>query len=474
MSGAAPLVRIRHVLRSLRAWGRRLIAFGCLLVAVFALVGLVQHQYVHSRFLGNVDAELVGWASEIASEITTKDGWNLADYRRRASVFAPRWWVIAKDGLIVDVTGLTPALFKHVRFVDEPQIGVPATVVTSIGEPWRLLSKRIDHGIVMVGIASPEDIPAADTKLTRELAKFGTTIAEAAAIRERQTDQEVDYAVINTNGALINGSGGVPLVTDLNELPVSGTGQWATTINENDRSYRLLSLPIRWPGSAEAVASIVVPKDITGELQALADQDRFNFMLAGGSLGLVVLSILAFVLREFWRDFEAPTVAEALRVGESKTVEFKSTYHWDVELAAHNDQLRYEVLKAIVAFLNTDGGTIYIGVEEDNAGKGTVRGIAEDVQIERGNIDRLRRNLFDLITDKIGKHVAPYITDRIETIEGALCWVVTVKQSPVEAFIRWKDPSERKERPHFFVRRGPSTTELENGDLSRYVRKRFA
>jgi hypothetical protein len=463
-----------QVLRSLRPWRVRLLAFGCVLVLLFALVGLLQRLYLHSNFLRNTDGELAELASEVAVEVPYKDRWDLAelaDFRQRASVFAARWWIIADDGLLIDVTGLKPNIFKHVQLVGEMKPGFPSTVTSSIHESWRTLEKTLDGGVVVVGILSPKDVGRADALLATEINKFGTTVAEAKAVRSRQTNEDVEYAVIDAGGLLVNASGGIPLMVNLNDLPVTLKHKSATTITDGSRSYRVLAVPI--VSSENPPGAIVVPKDITADLQALEDQDRFNLVVVGGCFGLLVLVAIGFVLPELLRSLKSPSVEEAIRIGESKTVEFKSTYRWDTKLGANNDQLRYEVLKAIVGFLNTDGGTLYIGIEEDSAGKGRVRGIAEDLQTERGNTDQLRRNLFDLITERIGKHVAPYVTDRLDTVDGSLCWVISVKRSPIEAFIRWKDPNERKERPRFFVRRGPSTTELEDGDLSRYIKQRF-
>src|SRR5262249_25049618 len=161
------------------------------------------------------------------------------------------------------------------------------------------------------------NLDQADAKLAATIEKFGTTINDAMAVRERQTDQEVDYAVVVADGALVNASGGVPLIVNVSSLPVALDNQSATTIKEGDRSYRVLSLPIRGIGN-QAVAAVVVPKDISGELQALADQDRFNTALVLGSLALLLVG-LSFAVRDLWRHRDTPTVEEALKVGESKT-----------------------------------------------------------------------------------------------------------------------------------------------------------
>jgi Putative DNA-binding domain len=461
------LLRARHVLRSLRAWRRRLLTIGFLVVALFAGVGLVQHEYVHTSFLRSVDRELAGWASEVNTEVAYKDRWDLADYRERASVFAPRWWIIARNGLVVDITGLAPNIFKHVQLVGEAKLGSPTTVVTSIGEPWRIPGKNIDGGVAVVGIASPKDLTKADAKLDEALDKFGTSLAEAAAVRERQTDQEVDFAVITAGGSLVNASGGVPFMTDVSDMPVALDTESATTIKDGDRSYRLLSLPIRGT-NGQTVGAILVPKDITGELQALADQDRFNIVLVIGSLAFLVLVAFGFAARELWRRRETPTVEEALKVGESKTVEFKSTYQWDPDKGVALPDKRLVILKAITGFLNADGGTLYIGVGEDRSTKRPyVCGLEKDLDIVSGNLDKLRRDLVQLIGSRVGSEFAPCIADSVETVGNNVCWIVSVQRGPKPAWVHWLELTK------FYVREGPRTADLNNESTYNYIKNRW-
>ena len=131
------------------------------------------------------------------------------------------------------------------------------------------------------------------------------------------------------------------------------------------------------------------------------------------------------------------------------------------------DEHRFAVLRAVTGFLNADGGTLYIGVEEVKSGPTTIRGIEEDLRLVDGNIDKLRLSLTDQIADRIGDQFSPFITDRIEQVDGKCCWIVAVDPSPQPAFVRWK------ERKFFFVREGPSTRELDNERTWRYIKNRW-
>lgn len=68
-------------------------------------------------------------------------------------------------------------------------------------------------------------------------------------------------------------------------------------------------------------------------------------------------------------------ISELIKLPESNQLEYKSTFQWDVNRNCENKELRFSTLKTIVAFLNSQGGTLIIGVEDN------------------GNIFRLERDL---------------------------------------------------------------------------------
>lgn len=152
-------------------------------------------------------------------------------------------------------------------------------------------------------------------------------------------------------------------------------------------------------------------------------------------------------------------VAELVTLGESATLEFKSTLQWDVVRNQVNKQLRFSVLKIIAAFLNTAGGTLVIGVEDD----GHVLGLAQDLRTMQNSKDRFEQTLMSLVRDRIGAEFAPFIKVRFEEIEGQTVCVVDVDKAPEPAFM---DGPHGKE---FYVRLGNTTRALNPEEAVRYV-----
>ena len=62
---------------------------------------------------------------------------------------------------------------------------------------------------------------------------------------------------------------------------------------------------------------------------------------------------------------EADKVRRLIREGESKTVEFKQTLSLDVNKKIKATYIEVAILKTIVGFLNTYGGVLLVGVNDE-------------------------------------------------------------------------------------------------------------
>ena len=102
-------------------------------------------------------------------------------------------------------------------------------------------------------------------------------------------------------------------------------------------------------------------------------------------------TLLAQVVRDgfstLWDDSApepAEGVIELLRVGESQTVEFKSTARWNLHARKPDKKMEHVITKTVCGFLNAQGGKLLIGVDDD----GNVVGLDSDLQtLRKGNKD---------------------------------------------------------------------------------------
>ena len=157
---------------------------------------------------------------------------------------------------------------------------------------------------------------------------------------------------------------------------------------------------------------------------------------------------------------------ELIKQGESKTLEFKSTLRWNLKEDRKDDkQITHAALKTIAAFLNTEGGDLLLGVADD----GVVVGIERDCL---DNDDKFMLHLAQVVRNGLGARASTCIDPKVQIVEGKSVCVVSCQRSPEPVFLRWKGVGTEDDGD-FFVRSGPGTVRLSEGDTKKYVRTRF-
>lgn len=152
-------------------------------------------------------------------------------------------------------------------------------------------------------------------------------------------------------------------------------------------------------------------------------------------------------------------IQRLIRDGESNRLEFKSTLRTNLETGETDKRMEKAVLKTIVAFLNTDGGNLLIGVDDD----GDI--IGADVQSFE-NKDKMGLHLTNLIASKIGNSFLPFITFNLIDFDDKV--VIRVKCDPCPMPVFYKDGKIEI----FYVRSGPRTEELTGMTLISYIKNR--
>ncbi|MFP4438008.1 MAG: response regulator [Chloroflexaceae bacterium] len=108
-------------------------------------------------------------------------------------------------------------------------------------------------------------------------------------------------------------------------------------------------------------------------------------------------------------------IAELVTLPESPTLEFKSSLQWDVRQQCKNKDLRFSVLRTIVAFLNCEGGTLLIGVQDD----GSIFGLEADLALlSKNSLDQFEQTLVNHIREHVGLSFIPLIKVRFESLSG--------------------------------------------------------
>jgi predicted HTH transcriptional regulator len=153
-------------------------------------------------------------------------------------------------------------------------------------------------------------------------------------------------------------------------------------------------------------------------------------------------------------------ISEAIRSGESSTVEFKSSLRVNLHTKKPDQKIEHAVLKTLAAFLNTHGGTLVIGVDDN----GAPLGLEHD---EFQNEDKMDQHLANLIRDRLGLHHAFCLHPRFLDYEGKRVFVVLCDPAKSPAYL-----SDGKAE-YFYIRTGGTTTELPASKIHDYVKQRF-
>ena len=150
---------------------------------------------------------------------------------------------------------------------------------------------------------------------------------------------------------------------------------------------------------------------------------------------------------------------DLISMGEGTGLEFKSTLQWDVVRETQNKGLRDAVLKTLVAFMNSEGGTLLIGVEDS----GQIFGIERDLSMLGGSRDRFLQLVNTLVADRIGTQFSPYVTARLDAVHEKPICVVDASKASEPAFL-----SSAKGR-EFYVRVGNTTRSLDPEETLAYL-----
>jgi hypothetical protein len=225
-------------------------------------------------------------------------------------------------------------------------------------------------------------------------------------------------------------------------------------LNKKDIEQALVALP-----SLDEQKSIVRTHNKLHDLKKAID--GFDAELAiNPTSSSSILGQLDMMLEAIGSLTDADKVRSIVREGETKYIEFKETLSLDVKKQTKERYIEDSSLKTIVAFLNTDGGSLLIGVSDD----GLILGLDMEIGKFHKNLDKLLLHWKNLVKTRIGEEFYPFIEYRVIKIDGKHVLFVECKPSQSPCHLDKKD---------FYVRTNPATDKLEGPKLLEYVKNHF-
>jgi hypothetical protein len=157
-------------------------------------------------------------------------------------------------------------------------------------------------------------------------------------------------------------------------------------------------------------------------------------------------------------------IEELIFGGESETVEFKSTLRYDLRQKAVNKKLEHVIAKTISAFLNSNGGDLFIGIDDNQ----NALGLNDDIStLKKQDIDGFELQLIEVVKKYIGKEFSSHLKiSFLEYDRERICWIsVSPSSSPV--FVSFEDKED------FFIRSGCSSQPLSREEQSAYEKEHW-
>lgn len=180
----------------------------------------------------------------------------------------------------------------------------------------------------------------------------------------------------------------------------------------------------------------------------------------------VAISAALILLLFLWKTgslrHDRPTPAPIVRLtqyinqGEGPGIEFKSSSRMNLKTGKSGKEIELAWLKAVVAFLNTSGGVLLMGVADD----GVIVGLKAD---NYENEDRCLLHLKNLIHQHIGAEFAGCIEVTLVDSGNNQAAMLECKAAPDPVFLRIGKNEE------FYIRSGPSSTKLTPSQMVSYI-----
>ncbi len=277
--------------------------------------------------------------------------------------------------------------------------------------------------------------------------------------------------LINTRAGFYLSSKRAGRISDISSEESSIIKILLSKIQKNQRKIDAIQIgDDRWLCSLRAFSSknsgffmaLAVPESelASGLKRGLFHPDATEILVA--VIGAVLLFGLLWklgLLDRFGKGIREPAILRVKRYldqGEGPRVEFKSTVRKNLKTGKPGKEIELSWLKAVVAFLNSNGGALLIGVDDS----GRIVGIKED---GFENEDKCLLHIKNLINQHIGPEFSSFIHVKAVDIDPETVILIECDMARFPVFLKIGKNEE------FYVRSGPSSMKLSPSQMISYI-----
>lgn len=161
-------------------------------------------------------------------------------------------------------------------------------------------------------------------------------------------------------------------------------------------------------------------------------------------------------------ELTAPEIVfNEIKLGESKKREFKQTFNIDIQTNKQEDHIKIACIKTIAGFLNVDGGTLFIGVDDNS----DIVGLEKEVGKNKvwKNIDKYVLGVKNSLKSKLGLDAVQLCDFQTFQVKGKEILKINCKRSNKPVYLN----------KEIYLRVGPSTEKLDTPDIVSWTLERF-
>jgi hypothetical protein len=177
--------------------------------------------------------------------------------------------------------------------------------------------------------------------------------------------------------------------------------------------------------------------------------------------------LLAVVIRDGFKRLsegelvcETDSLEDRIASGEGTRMEFKSTLRVNLHTGEKDPKIEQAVLRTLAGFMNSDGGTLTIGLNDE----GEAVGLEADGFPDE---DKMDLHLGNLIKARLGASSMLHLTPHFDSVYDKRVLVVDCKPSKVPVYLKNGNEEE------FYVRAGASSAALPASQMNQYIMQRF-
>ena len=233
----------------------------------------------------------------------------------------------------------------------------------------------------------------------------------------------------------------------------------AVRFSKNKRRWLASFQPLEQKEFLFWVGVAAPEKELLSQINSkLFQVDRIDLIIA--SIGSALLYLLLWKFGSLQGTIPVlPAIVrfnKYINKGEGAGIEFKSTIRTNLKTGKHGKEIELAWLKAIVAFLNSAGGALLIGI--DDAGK--IKGLEIDNFTNR---DKCLLHVKNLINHHIGAEFSSSIKTNVIEVEDREVMMIECSRVAPAIFLHIGKNEE------FYVRSGPSSTKLSPSQTVEFV-----